>query len=82
MKLILLSHVPINGKDGRKWDKVYALSEKGKMVEPFMDRDSFEKLGFSDSDFLSTKDVEDVFKTFASVDLSFDANGRVESYTK
>lgn len=82
MRLIVLSHVPIKGKDGRKWDKVYALTEKGKIVEPFMDNAQYGVLGFTEDDFLSPSDIKEIFEKYQAVDISFDDQGRIESYKK
>lgn len=79
MRLIVLSKVNIVGKDKREWVKLTALSEKGKIVEPFFSKSEYEAFKFPESKFMQSEDIDSLFKDFDSLDVSFDDNRRVES---
>ena len=82
MKVIVLSKVNIVGKDKREWVKITAISQRGKVVEPFFAKAEYEALKFPESSFLTEEDVTSLFTDFKSVDISFDDNRRVESVSE
>lgn len=79
MKLIVLSKINIVGKDKREWVKLTALSEKGKIVEPFFSKSEYEAFKFPEAKFMQSQDIDSLFKDYQSLDISFDDNRRVES---
>jgi len=79
MKLIILSKQAIKGKDQREWVKLAGLSEKGRIVEPFLAKAEYDALKFPEENFLTPQDVKLLFQDYKTVDVSFDDNRRVES---
>ena len=83
MKLIILSKVDIKSKkDGREWVKIWGLSPKAQLIDSFMSKEQFEAMGLSSDFVLSQEDVNELFKTYQSVDVSFDFQGRLESISE
>jgi len=79
MKLIILNKLPIVGKDKREWVKLSGLSEKGKIVEPFLAKAEYEALKFPEENFLTPADIAELFKNYKTVDVYFDDNKRIDT---
>jgi hypothetical protein len=86
MKLVMLSSESITQTKDKKtqallptpkyWQVSYGLAESGKVIEIFMSKEQFEKLGLSQF-ILDKSDIKTIYADYKSVDVVFDNNKNI-----
>lgn len=79
MKVIFLTKNEFSGKDKREWVKADYLTDKGEVGSVFTSKTDFDTFALSADRFADKRDLDNLFESVASSDISFDNRGRVET---